>query len=501
MNISTDIFEQLPKVDEAAIDALLLEEIRKNEKKIVVLDDDPTGGQTTHDLVEYTNWSKESIRKGFQEDNNLFLILTNSRGCTRERSIEIHKEVVKNVQEVAEEMGKEYIFISRSDSTLRGHYPVEMEIVRDEYSHYTGKIIDGEILCPFFKEGGRFTFDDVHYVRYGDTLVPAGETEFAKDPTFGYKNSNLKAYIEEKTSGEFKASSVTSISLADLRDCNYEKITEQLLSVRDFNKIIANIADYVDMKVFCISLYRAMSQGKSYMIRTAASMVKVMCGNEDQPLLTGEQMKNPELSDEGMNNSLSTDENVEKFHPTDATVQKAMKTGGVIVVGSHTSKTTLQLKRLMENENIVFEELNATLVKENEAFAAEVERCLHVEEEAIKAGRTVCIYTSRDLITADTGDKEDELRLSVVISDAMQSLVGRLSIAPSFVIAKGGNTSSDIAIKALGIQRAYVLGQIMPGTPVWRAGEESKFPGIPYVVFPGNVGDEFTLLKAVEKLM
>lgn len=82
---------------------------------------------------------------------------------------------------MANEVGKEYIFISRSDSTLRGHHPLETELLRDKYEKYTNKKIDGEILCPFFKEGGRFTIDNVHYVKYGDELIPANETEFAKE--------------------------------------------------------------------------------------------------------------------------------------------------------------------------------------------------------------------------------------------------------------------------------------------------------------------------------
>ena len=123
------------------------------------------------------------------------------------------------------------------------------------------------------------------------------------------------------------------------------------------------------------------------------------------------------------------------------------------------------------------------------------------EEECIKAGKTVCCYTTRALITADTGDKEDELRLSVKISDAVQSLVGRLSITPSFVIAKGGITSSDVGTKALAVKKANVLGQIKPGIPVWQTGDESKFPLTPYVIFPGNVGEITTLKEAVEVLM
>ena len=438
----------------------------------MVLDDDPTGVQTVHDISVYTNWSEDSIRKGFAEENKLFYILTNSRGFTAAQTEIAHREIAKAVDAVSKETGKEYIFISRSDSTLRGHYPLETIILKEEYEKNTGNKIDGEILCPFFKEGGRYTIDDVHYVRYGDTLVPAAETEFAKDKTFGYTVSDLKEYVEEKTGGVYKKENVTAISLKDIRALAFDKIEEQLMAVEDFNKIVVNAIDYVDVKIFCVALYRAMAKGKTFMFRTAAAIVKVMGGVSDQPLLTREQM-----------------------------VVKETDSGGVIVIGSHTEKTTRQMEMLKEIPDIAFVELNARLVRDEAAFAREVERCLALEEEYISSGRTVCVYTTRTLITADTGDKEDDLRLAVRISDAVQSLVGRLSIVPSFVIAKGGITSSDVGTKALAVQRANVLGQIKPGIPVWQTGDESKFPQTPYVIFPGNVGEDSTLKEAAEILI
>ncbi|MBQ3921482.1 MAG: hydroxyacid dehydrogenase, partial [Firmicutes bacterium] len=81
------------------------------------------------------------------------------------------------------------------------------------------------------------------------------------------------------------------------------------------------------------------------------------------------------------------------------------------------------------------------------------------------------------------------------------SLVGKLDIAPAFIIGKGGITSSDIGTKALKVKRANVLGQIRPGIPVWQTGEESRFPSVPYVIFPGNVGDKNTLREAAEILI
>lgn len=472
MSINIDILNNYKAIDEAYVDELLLKEIANNNKKIVVLDDDPTGVQTVHDISVYTNWTKDSIRKGFEEENNLFYVLTNSRGFTKERTTEAHKEIAAVVDEVSKETGKEYIFISRSDSTLRGHYPLEPALLKDAYEKNTGSQIDGEVMCPFFKEGGRYTIDDVHYVKYGDELVPAAETEFAKDKTFGYTKSDIKEYVEEKTGGAYKAADVVSISLEDIHNMDFDKIEAQLMAVKDFNKIVVNAIDYVDVKVFCVALYRAMAKGKVFMFRTAAAIVKVMGGVTDQPLLTREQM-----------------------------VVKETSNGGIIVVGSHTDKTTKQVEMLKENNDIMFVELDATLVKDPEAFQKEVDRCLALEEEYIRNGKTVCVYTTRALITADTGDKEDDLRLAVRISDAVQSLVGRLSIVPSFVIAKGGITSSDVGTKALAVQKANVLGQIKPGIPVWQTGNESKFPLTPYVIFPGNVGEISTLKEAAEVLM
>ena len=472
MALKADILSSYPPVNEKAVDELLAKEIAGSNKKIVVLDDDPTGVQTVHDISVYTNWSEDSIRKGFAEENKLFYILTNSRGFTAAQTEIAHREIAKAVDAVSKETGKEYIFISRSDSTLRGHYPLETIILKEEYEKNTGNKIDGEILCPFFKEGGRYTIDDVHYVRYGDTLVPAAETEFAKDKTFGYTVSDLKEYVEEKTGGVYKKENVTAISLKDIRALAFDKIEEQLMAVEDFNKIVVNAIDYVDVKIFCVALYRVMAKGKTFMLRTAAAIVKVMGGVSDQPLLTREQM-----------------------------VVKETDSGGVIVIGSHTEKTTRQMEMLKEIPDIAFVELNARLVRDEAAFAREVERCLALEEEYISSGRTVCVYTTRTLITADTGDKEDDLRLAVRISDAVQSLVGRLSIVPSFVIAKGGITSSDVGTKALAVQRANVLGQIKPGIPVWQTGDESKFPQTPYVIFPGNVGEDSTLKEAAEILI
>lgn len=471
MALSTDILNTYPSIDEQAVDALLAQEIAKNPSKIVVLDDDPTGVQTVHDVSVYTDWSLESIRSGFAEENKLFYILTNSRGMTRDETRAAHREIGERIAKVAHETATPYFIMSRSDSTLRGHYPLEPELLREamEADRFT---VDGEVMCPFFKEGGRFTIDDVHYVQQGDQLVPAAETEFARDKTFGYTHSSIPEYIEEKTEGRYPASSVTCISLDDLRACKYDAIEQQLLGVSGFNKVCVNAIDYCDIKVFAVALYRAMAQGKTFMFRTAAGLVKVLGGVSDIPLLTREDMVTTETQN-----------------------------GGVVVVGSHTQKTTAQLEELLKLDCTVPVAFNSDLVLQgDDAFYAEVDRCVALEDDIIRSGKVAVCFTSRTLLEVPNDTKESALLRSVKISDGVQRLVGQLSETPAFVIAKGGITSSDVGTKALGVKRANVLGQIQPGIPVWQTGAESRFPATPYVIFPGNTGDETTLRRAVEIL-
>ena len=470
--INAEVLKQYPPIDEAKAAALLQKELEASKAKIVVLDDDPPGVETVHDVSVYTDWSKDSIRQGFAESNRLFFILTNSRSFTEAETTKAHREIAKNIADVAKETNTQYIIVSRCDSTLRGHYPLETKVLKETTEESGGPIMDGEILCPFFKEGGRYTIDNVHYVRYGDELVPAGHTEFAKDETFGYHSSNLREYVQEKTAGAYPADEVFYIKLESLRCMNIDGITGQLMAVDHFGKVVVNAIDYCDLEVFCIALYRAIALGKNFLFRTGAGFVKVLGGVSDRSLLTRKELITQETDN-----------------------------GGIVVVGSHTQKTTEQLEALLALDGVEGIEFDSDLVlKGDEAFSAEINRVVAKSEEVIRAGKTAVCYTKRRLLTVEDESKEDALRLSVKISEGVCALIGRLNVTPSFVVAKGGITSSDVGVKALKVKRANVMGEIRPGIPVWQTGPESLFPHTPYVIFPGNTGNAETLKEAVEIL-
>ena len=470
MKVSKDeLFAKIPAVDEAKVDTALNEEREAFDRKIIVLDDDPTGVQTVNGIHVYTDWTEESIAAGFAEENRMFFILTNSRAFQTAQTEEEHRTIAARVAAEARRTGKEFMLISRSDSTLRGHYPLETVTLARTLEE-SGERIDGEVLMPFFKEGGRFTIGDVHYVQEGAELTPAGDTEFARDKTFGYTASNMKEYIEEKTQGTFRAADVVSISLDDLRAVHVDAITEQLMAVTDFRKVIVNAVDYVDVKVFAIAMIRAMKAGKNFIFRTAAAWTKVIGGVADKPLLGRDEL-----------------------------VVAGNKNGGLIIIGSHVKKTTEQFEKLRELDAVKFVEFNHLLVLDTPRLEAELQRIIRETEDAIRHGMTVAVYTGRKRF--DAGSEAESLRVSVQISDALTSIVRRLSVQPAFLIAKGGITSSDVGTKGLSVRRALVLGQVAPGIPVWQTGAESKFPGMSYIIFPGNVGAVETLRDVVKMLL
>ncbi len=463
---------ELPPADPAGADKLLDAAFQGFSRKIIVLDDDPTGVQTVHDVSVYTDWNTDALKSGFGEERSMFFILTNSRSFTAEETEREHRLIAERIAEVSAECGKDYILVSRGDSTLRGHFPLETETLRRILEEKTARRFDGEIICPYFREGGRFTVGNVHYVKTGDELIPAGMTEFAKDKTFGYHYSDLREWCEEKTAGLYPADSVLCVAVEDLRAKEVEKITGLLCAAHDFSKVIVNAACEEDVKVFIAAYLGALRKGKEFIFRSAAAIPKVLGRVTDRPLLTGAELRDP-----------------------------GNKNGGIILVGSHVSRTTRQLEALKESSlPIEYIEFNQHLVLEEGGLEKEARRVSSLCEQNMENGRTSAVYTRRDRFDLPGGDKSQQLKISVEISDAVTSVISRLKVRPSFIIAKGGITSSDVGTKALQVRRAEVAGQIAPGIPVWKTGEESKFPGLPYVIFPGNVGDDSTLKDITEKL-
>ena len=266
-----DVFRRLPEEWPVDLRPQIRNQVKASRCKVAVLDDDPTGTQTVHGVPVLTEWSVEALRDELSDESSVFYVLTNSRSLTLAQAQSLNREIGRNLVDAARQTGREFAVVSRSDSTLRGHFPGEVKALADAL----GQTFDGWIINPFFLEGGRYTIGDIHYVDEGGWLVPAAETEFARDSAFGYRSSNLRRWVEEKTNGHVSPEDVISISIEDIRRVGPEQVTNRLMELTAGGICVVNAASYRDLDVFVVGLLNAEAQGKRFLYRTAASFVQV----------------------------------------------------------------------------------------------------------------------------------------------------------------------------------------------------------------------------------
>jgi uncharacterized protein YgbK (DUF1537 family) len=449
-----------------------LERIRRkigeSGRRLAVLDDDPTGTQTVHGVPVLTTWSLEDLRWALEQPSSTFYILTNSRSFPEEEAARMNREISANLASAAEQAGAKFTIVSRGDSTLRGHFPAETEAVEEALR--VG--LDGIVLCPCYIEAGRLTVEDIHWVRQGQSLVPAGETEFAGDASFGYSSSNLTAWVEEKTTGRVRASEVASVGLADIREGGPGRVAEMLLNVSGSRPVVVNAASYADLEVFVLGLLDAEEKGKRFLYRTGPSFVRVRGGiSEKGPLSAGELYGH-----------------------------RPRQGHGLVLVGSHVEMTTRQLDNALALSDVRPVELSVPRLLDAGARNGELDRVVSEVDQGL-AEAEVVVYTSREVVRGGAG--RTGLEIGVSVSDALVEVMRRVDRRTplAFVVAKGGITSSDVGTRGLGVRRAEVAGQMLPGIiSVWILPEDSAFPRLPYVIFAGNVGEEDSLARIVEIL-
>eukprot|EP00963_Diacronema_lutheri_P007833 scaffold676_cov316-Pavlova_lutheri.AAC.60 len=449
-----------------------LDEIRTqlgapNTKKLVVLDDDPTGTQTVHNIHVLMKWDVETLEEELICSKPGFYILTNSRSLPATEASELVQEICRNVKEAAQKVGVEFSIVLRGDSTLRGHYPEEADAV--------GQVLgqpDVTIICPFFEAGGRYTVDDIHYVADGDTLVPCGNTEFAQDKSFGYRNSNLKKWVEEKTLGRVKAPDVASISVIDIRTKGATGVASMMLAMKKGAVAIVNALSDRDLQVVACAVMKVEAVGLNVLSRTGASFVSARLGLETRsPILPSD------LHFETWNGS----------------------TGGLIVCGSYVPKSSLQIENLIRERSGFLEVLQLHVdhaLRAND-FQHALSDIVRRADVALSKGIDVLIYTSRKLVAG--ASKSESLMINSQVSVALVGIIHALQTRPRYVLAKGGVTSSDTCQKAMGATDAMVLGQADKGVPLWQLGGDGKWPYIHYIVFPGNVGSADAITEVVTR--
>lgn len=424
--------------------------------KIIVLDDDPTGSQTVHSCLLLMDWGVETLRQGLADTSPIFFVLTNTRALAPEAAAEVTRNVCRNLkQAIAAEGIQDFLVVSRSDSTLRGHYPLETDIIAAELGPF-----DAHFLVPAFFEGGRITRDSIHYLIVNNIPTPVHETEFAKDSVFGYQSSFLPSYVAEKTQGRIAADQVERLQLSDLRSGSRDR----LLQLQDNQCVVVDAVEAADLAQFAQDLWFAVAQGKRFLFRSAASLLTALAQLPPQPVPAAQ-----------MSTYVRTDK------------------PGAFIVGSHVQKTTEQLSHLLEQLHIVGVEVPVErLLSLEDETSVLLEQTLNQIDTVHRQGKTPVVFTSRQELQFD--DAETRLDFGVKVSALLMNIVQGLPSDLGYLVSKGGITSNDVLSTGLHLKTARLLGQIIPGcSVVCTSAVHPTFPNLPVVLFPGNVGDRESL--------
>ena len=434
------------------------------DTKIIVLDDDPTGSQTVHSCLLLTRWDVDTLKQGLLDEAPLFFVLTNTRGMSAAEAASLTREVCVNLRAALEQLEDSGItinplLVSRSDSTLRGHYPVETDVIAEELGPF-----DAHFIVPAFFEGGRKTIDSTHYLVIDNEPVPVHETEFARDSVFSYSHSYLPDYVEEKTAGRIKASQVERFNLQDVRGDSLSR----LQALKDNHCCVVDGETQDDLDHFCSQLMQAAQQGKRFLFRSAASLLTALAQLPPQPVAA------------------------EKMREYVRDVR-----AGAVIVGSHVKKTTQQLSPLLQADGIQGIEIDVEKISTQRnqllnRISANIEDC-HLNNV------TPVIYTSRTEIQFD--DQQSRLAFGEQVSAFLMDVVRNLPETTGFLISKGGITSNDVLSDGLALRTSRVVGQILAGCSVVRCPQDHpRYPNMPVVIFPGNVGDEQALVTVYQRM-
>lgn len=466
--------------------------VARSGRILVVLDDDPTGTQSVADLPVLTRWETEDFRWAFGAGVGTGMgtgvgdarpaavyVLTNTRSLDPAEAAERNRQVVAAATEAAQQAGIPLAFVSRSDSTLRGHFPLETDVLAEAIAAQGAPPVDGVVMVPAFPDAGRITIGGEHYVRGGEgSLTPVSQTEFAKDATFGFSTSRLPAYVEEKTGGRVRAEDVIVLDLGIIRS-GAEAIADAIAPAHGGTPIVADITGENDLRALALGLDEAERRGASLLYRVGPPFVRGRIGQEVRAPLTAHDVYGD---------------------PASGRAREDLAVGGLIVVGSHVGLTTRQLERLTaEHSSARTIELDVNELLAPDRAAGHLEATVDAVVRALAHG-DVILHTSRTLVKTD--DPAKSLEIARTVSAAVVSVVNRVlkTTPPRFVIAKGGITSSDVAAHGLEIRRAMVRGPMLPGiVSLWEP-VDGPARGIPYIVFAGNVGDDESLALVTKTL-
>ncbi len=444
--------------------------LRSSGDVIVIMDDDPTGSQTVSDVPIVTSADLDDLRWGLIEADPTLFILTNTRAMGPRAAADTFRRIARSVTVMAKRVGRQVSIVSRGDSTLRGHFPLETHILAQLARRPSGHPAP-LLLCPAYPEAGRVTLGGIHYVRTDHGMVPVADTDYAKDPTFGFRSSNLRDWVAERTRGEWPASQVAVLGLGELRAGGPQEVRRFIATLAPGAPCVVDAVEVDDVITIGAGIHELRAQGQP---------VDVRCGPTLARCLGGIPASSP-LSPETLASFL--DENTGRH--------------GLVVVGSHVALSSRQVENALHLGGWTQLDLDVTTVLDDRLRAHAINELVANGAAALERG-DVMICTDRILKRAPTVSGNVEIA-SKVASALVEALTSIITLGqPRWIVAKGGITSADTVTKVLRMRRAVVAGPLFPGMiPVWAPADGS---GPICVVFPGNVGTDDSLAQTVSKL-
>ncbi|GAB3597505.1 four-carbon acid sugar kinase family protein [Microbacterium tumbae] len=403
---------------------------------IVVLDDDPTGTQMATDVTVLLTWDADALAEVLADEDRVYL-QTNSRALAEAEAVALVRGVRDIADEVSRRLGVEVRLVLRGDSTLRGHVFAESRAASE-----TGAVT---LFVPAFPDGGRITRAGVHLVAQGGRLVPVAETEYARDPVFGFGTSELAAFVEEGSDAM-----AMSVGIEAVRAGDVERI---LLDAPDGAFVLPDAETGDDISAIASAVQSAWDH-RPVTVRSAAPLAAALAG-----VLSASPLAVAELC---------------SSRPV------------LVVCGSHTDGAREQLSHLTERfgEPTVIDTVRALRNPE-----AEGARAASAEAALSRPGGLRLVATERHRRSA-----HGTLADGAAVMSALTTAAGLLADGVDLVVTKGGITSADVIRSSLGVRRARVLGQVAPGISVWQVDGRRRHR---CVIVPGNMGDPRILADIV----
>ncbi|QJU53965.1 four-carbon acid sugar kinase family protein [Herbiconiux sp. KACC 21604] len=436
--------------------------------KTVILDDDPTGTQSATNVPVLFATSADPLdaallAETLSQHDSVYL-LTNSRAIDEDAAVELVTRIRDLSLRAGEALGEEMQFVLRGDSTLRGHVFAECEVfLRTDADAVL-------VFVPAFPDGGRTTVDGVHYVTVNGETLPAHETEFAADPVFPFATARLVDYVASKSSRVG-----VPFPLGRLRT-EPGALASLLLSVAAGSVVVPDAETNDDIRLIARAIREAREGGRAVVVRSASPLAAVLAGVEStgllsvplEPLVPGAGALPVAGSGLGAG---------------------AQPLAALLVCGSHTAGATAQLAEVERSWG------SFAVIDTDRALAAPAEEGLRAAGAARSqlASWSLAVVTTERVRSAQHNTLDHGERVMEALTAAVRSLLPDVGV----VVSKGGITSAEVARVGLGARSATVLGQVLPGVSVWRLTAVDG-RSLLYVVVPGNVGDELTLVRVLD---